>query len=70
MSDLKKWLLMLALTTLCVVVLSYQFLDRSIAFYLHDRVRQYEIFARATQLPELIAPLGAFVLLWLGIRAR
>src|SRR5262249_27438869 len=68
MSDLKKWLLLLALTAVCVVI-SYEFLDRPIAFYLHEHVRHYRIFARATQLPELIVPLGAFVLLWLGIRA-
>src|SRR5205085_684581 len=68
MSDPKKWLLMLALTSICVVI-SYEFLDRPIAFYVHAHVREYPIFARATQLPEFIAPLGAVVLLWLGIRA-
>ncbi len=68
MNDLKKWLLLLAVTALGVVI-SYEFLDRPIAFYVHEHVRHYQIFARATQLPELIAPLGAFVLIWLGLRA-
>jgi membrane-associated phospholipid phosphatase len=68
MNDLKKWLLLLAVTAPCLVI-SYEFLDRPIAFHVHEHVRHYPIFARATELPELVAPVGAFVLLWLGIRA-
>jgi membrane-associated phospholipid phosphatase len=68
MTDLQKWLLFLALTAAGVAV-SYLWLDRPIAFFVHEHVRQFSIFATMTQFPELIAPFAGAVLLVLGLLA-
>jgi membrane-associated phospholipid phosphatase len=67
MSDLQKWLLSLAMT-IALVAVSYQWLDRPIAFYVHDHVRQFDIFDRLTQFPEFFAPLAGAILFWLSVR--
>src|SRR5579864_9686921 len=66
MTDLQKWLLFLALT-MAGVAASYLWLDRPIAFFVHEHVRQFSIFATMTQFPELIAPFAGAVLLVLGL---
>jgi membrane-associated phospholipid phosphatase len=68
MTDLQKWLAFLALTVAGVVA-SYLWLDRPIAFFAHEHVRQFSIFAKMTQFPELIAPFAGAVLLGLGLLA-
>src|SRR5438132_8736086 len=68
MSDLQRWLLSLAATAVFVLV-SYQWIDRPIAFYMHEHVRHYPMFGKMTQLPELFAPFAGLLLLWLGVRA-
>jgi membrane-associated phospholipid phosphatase len=68
MTDLQKWLAFLALTVAGVVV-SYLWLDRPIAFFAHEHVRQFTIFAKMTQFPELIAPFAGALLLGLGLFA-
>jgi membrane-associated phospholipid phosphatase len=66
MTDLQKWMIFLALTVAGVVA-SYLWLDRPIAFFVHDHVRQFSIFSRMTQLPELIAPFAGALLLGMGL---
>ena len=68
MTDLQKWLLFLVLTVAGVAV-SYLWLDRPIAFFVHEHVRQYSIFAKMTQFPELIAPFAGALLFVLGLLA-
>ena len=68
MTDLQKWLAFLALTVVGVAV-SYLWFDRPIAFFAHEHVRQFSIFSRMTQFPELIAPFAGAVLLGLGLLA-
>ena len=68
MGNLQKWIVSLALITIAVSV-SFEWLDRPIAFYVHDHVSKYEIFSRLTQLPEIMTPLAGLLLFWLGLRA-
>lgn len=68
MTDLQKWTIFLGATVAGVVV-SYLWLDRPIAFFVHEHVRQFSIFAKMTQFPELIAPFAGALLLGLGLFA-
>ncbi|MGP0089253.1 MAG: phosphatase PAP2 family protein [Xanthobacteraceae bacterium] len=68
MTDLQKWLIFLGVTVAGVVV-SYLWLDQPIAFFVHDHVRQFSIFSKITQFPELIAPFAGALLLALGLLA-
>lgn len=69
MNALPKWLLGLALATVAIVI-AYQWLDRPIAFYVHDHLAgQIKIFRLMTRPPEWIAPLVGVALVMLGVRA-
>jgi membrane-associated phospholipid phosphatase len=67
MHAMQKWSLALLLTILAVVV-SYVWLDRPIAVFVHGRMARFDLFAKVTHIPALIAPLVilafAAVALW------
>jgi membrane-associated phospholipid phosphatase len=69
MSDLTKWIVSFALTTVLILV-SYQWLDRPIALFAHDHVRRFTVFGLlTTRVPELVAPLAGVALIVVAFRA-
>src|SRR5262252_6997650 len=56
MSDIRKWTTWLVLTSAAVVA-SYFWLDRPMALLIHGHVRQYDLFAKLTYIPEAVLPL-------------
>jgi membrane-associated phospholipid phosphatase len=69
MSNPVKWLSTFALTTILIAI-SYQWLDRPIAFLAHEHVRSLGIFGPlARKVPELVPPLAALALIAVAIRA-
>ena len=69
MTDLQKWTVALFICGFCVIV-SYFWVDRPTAFFVHDELRGYRaIFDAASRLPKLIGPLVIACTLILSIRA-
>jgi len=63
-----RWAIVLALTALAVAV-SYQWLDRPIAYFVHAHFHNEPLFARLTRIPEFFAPLAVLAFIVLGLRA-
>jgi membrane-associated phospholipid phosphatase len=63
-----RWAIALALTALAVAV-SYQWLDRPIAYFAHAHFHNEPLFARLTRIPEFFAPLAVLAFIVLGLRA-
>src|SRR4051794_34259646 len=55
---LRKWLLAFVLAIIGAVI-AYFWLDRPIAFFAHDHLAKYRIFAALTRIHEVFAPLSA-----------
>src|SRR6266478_8134484 len=68
MNAMRKWSIGFVLTTL-VVVVSYAWLDRPIAFFAHDQLQRYDLFAKLTYLPEIITPLVLLAFAAIGLHA-
>jgi membrane-associated phospholipid phosphatase len=68
MNDLQKWIVSFALTAVLVSV-SYEWLDRRIAFLAHDHVRQFEVFGQLIfRVPEFVTPLAGLLLISVAFR--
>jgi membrane-associated phospholipid phosphatase len=65
-NDLRKWLACLILTAASALV-SYEWIDRSIAFFVHDRIGQNKIFIWLQRIPEIFPPLAAVAFLAVGL---
>ncbi len=63
-----RWAIALALTALAVAI-SYQWLDRPIAYFAHAHFHNEPLFTRLTLIPEFFAPLAVLAFLVLGLRA-
>jgi len=69
MSNPVKWLITFGLITILIAI-SYQWLDRPIAFLAHEHVRSLGIFGPlARNVPELVPPLAGLALIAVAIRA-
>ena len=68
MNALQKWLLGFALTSGGVIV-SYEWLDRPIALFVHAQLAQYNLFAKLTYIPEILAPLVFVAFAAIGVHA-
>jgi hypothetical protein len=56
------------LTTLAVVV-SCLWLDRPIALFAHDRLKQYNLVEDLTYIPEIVTPIGLLAFALIGVYA-
>src|SRR5207244_607683 len=63
-----RWAVALALTALAVTI-SYQWLDRPVAYFTHAHFHNEPLFARLTLIPEYFAPLAVLAFIVLGLRA-
>ena len=63
-----RWTMALLLTALLVAI-SYQWLDRPIAYFAHARFHNEPLFVWLTQIPEVFAPLAVVAFIVLGLRA-
>jgi len=63
-----KWSISFVLTTLAVVV-SYHWLDRPIAHFAHDRLKQYNLFEHLTYIPEIVTPIVLLAFVFIGVYA-
>lgn len=68
MKRLQKWSIAFALTAL-VIAITFAWLDIPIAFFAHDQLKQFGLFARLTRIPEWFWPLAVLAFLALGMRA-
>jgi len=68
LSHAARWAAALVLTA-CAVAISYQWLDRPIAFFVHAHFHNEPLFARLTLIPEFFAPLAVVIFIVLGLRA-
>jgi membrane-associated phospholipid phosphatase len=68
MSRPAKWMAAFALTALAVGI-SYQWLDRPIAYFAHANFHNEPLFVQLTLLPEWFAPLAVLIFIVLGLRA-
>jgi len=64
----RKWATAFALTALAVAI-SYEWLDRPIAYFAHAHFHNEPLFARLTLIPEVFAPLAVLAFIVLGLRA-
>lgn len=67
MSAVQRWLLSLVATTFAVVI-SYVWIDRPVALFIHLHGPSHEAFAQLTHIPEPFIPLAVAVFLILGAR--
>jgi membrane-associated phospholipid phosphatase len=65
MNAIVKWTYALLLTVAAITV-SYLWLDRPIAYFIHDTLR-HKVFEQITRIPEVIAPLALIALVVLGL---
>ena len=63
-----RWAIALVLTAVAVAV-SYQWLDRPIAYFAHAHFHNEPLFAQLTLIPEFFAPLAVLAFIGLGLRA-
>jgi membrane-associated phospholipid phosphatase len=70
MCALFVWFACLIATTVMIVI-SFQWFDRPIAFFVHDYLRRphHEVFDQVAQIPSPFIPLAIIVFLVLGLRA-
>jgi membrane-associated phospholipid phosphatase len=68
MTALRNLMLAFVLTAAGVAVV-YFWLDRPLAFFAHEHLRQFAVFDRLTRIPELIGPIAVLTLLAVGVRA-
>lgn len=66
MSLLQRWGVAFAAMVVAVAI-CYAFLDRPIAYFAHDHLRQYKIFAQMTKIPESFAALGSIIAVVFGL---
>ena len=67
-NDLRNWAVSFAFTAASIFV-SYEWIDRPIAFFVHDRTSQNEIFVWLQKIPEAFSPLAALAFVALGLFA-
>jgi membrane-associated phospholipid phosphatase len=67
-NDLRKWLVCFILTDASALI-SYKWLDRPIAFFVHDHMSQKDIFIWLQRIPEALPPLAALAFIALGLLA-
>src|SRR5437660_10783555 len=67
LSRVQQWLVGLAFTAAAVTI-SFVWLDRPIAFFAHEHLAQYRLFAQLTKIPEWFARLAILAFVVLGVR--
>jgi membrane-associated phospholipid phosphatase len=67
LSRAKKWLIALAVTVVAVAI-SYQWLDRPIAFFAHSELAHNKLFAELPKISEWFALIAIIAFLVLGLR--
>jgi membrane-associated phospholipid phosphatase len=67
-NGLRKWLACLILTAASALV-SYEWIDRPVVFFVHDRIGQNTIFIWLQRIPEVFQPLAAVAFLAVGLLA-
>src|ERR1700722_9288035 len=67
-TDFRNWLVCLFLTAASAFV-SYEWVDRPIAFFVHDHRSPNEIFVWLQRIPESFPPLAALAFVALGLTA-
>jgi membrane-associated phospholipid phosphatase len=68
MNVARKWSAWLAVVFVAIA-LSYQWLDRPIAFFAHDQSQQFHIFEQLTLIPEFLVPIAVVFIGALGLWA-
>jgi len=69
MSDFRKWAIALLLGSACIII-SYFWVDRATAYFVHDRLRDYRAFFDvAALLPKAVGPLAIGLTVIFGIAA-
>jgi membrane-associated phospholipid phosphatase len=63
-----EWGIALALTIVAIVI-SYQWLDRPIAYFTHAHFHSSPLFTTATYIPEVFTPLAVVAFIALGLRS-
>src|SRR5579883_1525671 len=66
-SDFRLWLIAFG-SCAAAIVFCYLFLDRPIADFVHEHLRQKSVFDAATHLPDPFVPLALAILLYCGLR--
>jgi membrane-associated phospholipid phosphatase len=66
MNKLSKWAAGLGATCVAMAV-AYKWADQPFAFWAHDHLHQYAIFARMTLLPESFPPIAIVIVVVLGL---
>jgi membrane-associated phospholipid phosphatase len=67
LTAIQQWLLSLVVTALAVVI-SYLWIDRPIALFVHVHLPHHEAFAQLTHIPEPFIPLAIVTFFALGLR--
>src|SRR5438128_144975 len=68
MNPVQKWTMWLGITTLAEAI-SYFWLDRPIALFSHEQLHGYNLFAKLTHIPEMIAPVAIVAFAAIGLWA-
>src|ERR1700730_13809064 len=68
MNAIQRWSIGFLLTGLAVVV-SYVWLDRPIALFVHDQFQHFDVFRKLTYIPEIITPLVILAFAAIGLHA-
>ena len=68
MNPAQKWLMWLGITG-CADVVSYVWLDRPIALWVHEHLHEYDLFAKLPYIPEIISPLVILAFAAIGLWA-
>jgi membrane-associated phospholipid phosphatase len=67
MRGVRNWTLGFIGTAIMVVV-SYLWLDRPIALFVHARLQGYDLFEKVTYIPDALIPIGAVALMTVALR--
>src|ERR1700694_2867050 len=68
MNAMQKWSIGFLLTAFAVAV-SYVWLDRPIAFFVHDQFQHFDLFRKLTYIPEIVTPLVLLAFAAIGLHA-
>src|SRR5713101_5490079 len=68
MNAMQKWSIEFFLMVLAVVV-SYVWLDRPIALFVHDQFQHFDLFRKLTYIPEIVTPLVLLAFAAIGLHA-
>jgi membrane-associated phospholipid phosphatase len=68
LSPSAKWAIAFVVTVAAVAI-SYQWLDRPIAYFMHAHFHNDPLFAKLTLIPEFFAPIAVLAFIVLGLRA-